>query len=371
MSTNIHRLTRRGLLRGMAASSVAALLPGCTRPARPGAECDPPSVSDIDWVLPDVARPVHFGVTDGEPVILGALAPGPQSPIAPPRPLLIYYPSASLTASRPILRPCVGRSPLVVFLHGDSGSIPDAGYHRRWHRISSSLARCGYVVAAPAHAPSPDPGDAALAAVARDVEWLRTHWSGSPWLDVRPASTSFVGHSWGALLAGRAASELPAAAFVSLGGGLPGSVVFNRLRTFPVPALYVYLDDSSPGSLAENLDGSWDDFAQPRWRAVYRGRHFDYLDPADSAPEQRGTECPHFPQAVADLVALFLGASVASLSQVDPDLRPPEVELTPRQHEFAVNHFNAIDALDHDRRCGIELAWATSAGAGSRILGMA
>ena len=50
----------------------------------------------------------------------------------------------------------------------------------------------------------------------------------------------------------------------------------------------MYLDNESPGSLAENLDGLWDGFAEPRWRAVYSGRHFDYLEPGSSGSEPRG-----------------------------------------------------------------------------------
>ena len=346
-------LTRRSLLGSFA---LAAVLPACTTPGLPGADCEPPSVNGIDWT-PDVAHPVawgeeHLGPADGAP-----------------RPLSIYYPSHRFIPPRPILRHCLAKWPLVLFLHGDPPqgltTAQRAAYHRLWWRVPVALARSGYVVAVPRHTANPNPSDAALAEVATDVEWLRTSWAGSPWI---ATSTSFIGHSWGAVLAGRAASELPAAAFVSLGGGLPGSPVANRLPTFPVPAFYMYLDNKSTGSLPENLDGMWDGFAEPRWRAVYSGRHFDYLDPGSSGSEPRGG-CDLIGGVAADLVALFFAANVQSLTQVPPDLSKPTPPLSEAQQALAIQHLTSVDRIGQSPGCRVDLAWRVVGQEGTRTLG--
>lgn len=347
-------VNRRTLL-GLAA---AAAVPACTRPGAPGEACVLPSVNGVDWT-PDVAHPVawgedHLGPADGAP-----------------RPISIYYPSHRFLPPRPILRHCLARWPLVLFLHGDPPqsvtAAQRADYHRLWWRVPVGLARSGYVVAVPRHTASPDPGDDALAAVASDVHWLRTSWRGAATIDVRPASTSYVGHSWGAILAARAASELPAAAFASLGGGLPGSSVQNRLPTFPVPAFYMYLDGDSPGSLAENLDGFWDAFAEPRWRAVYAGRHFDYLEPGSTGQEARGA-CSLVGGLAADLIALFIAANVQSLTRVPIDLRKPTPALTEAQQALAIQHLTSVDRIRQSPECRVELAWHVAGQQGMRRL---
>jgi hypothetical protein len=335
------------------------VLPGCTTPGPGGAACEPPLVNGIDWV-PDIAHPVawgedHLGPADGAP-----------------RPLSIYYPSHRFIPSRPLLRHCLVRWPLVMFLHGDPpqglSTTQRADYHRLWWRVPVALARSGYVVAVPRHTANPDPSDEALAALAADVAWLRTNWHGGSSLDVRPTSTSFIGHSWGAVLAGRAAAELPAAAFASLGGGLPGSPVANRLSTFPVPAFFMYLDNRSEGSLAENLDGIWAEIAEPRWRAVYRGRHFDYLDSGSSGSEARG-DCALIGGVAADLVALFIAANVQSLTRVPIDLKKPTPPLSDAQQALAIQHLTSIDRIGQSSGCRVDLSWRVSGEDGARTLG--
>ena len=260
----------------------------------------------------------------------------------------------------------------MLFLHGDPPQgltqAQRADYHRLWWRVPVGLAKSGYVEAAPRHIADPNPSDDALAELAMGVDWLRTNWKGSSSLDRRPTSTAFIGHSWGAGLAARAASELPAAAFVSLGGGFPGSPVANRLSRFPVPAFYVYLDNDSPGSLAENLDGLWDDFAEPRWRAVYRGRHFDYLEPASSGSEPRG-DCTLVGGVAANLVALFCAANIQSLTRVPVDLSKPAPPLTEAQQALAIQHLTSVDRIGLSSGCRVDLTWRLGGQEGTRTLG--
>lgn len=364
--------TRRSAIETIATATTIAALSGCKTTTIGAALCQPVNESGVDWLLPDVARPVHFGVTDGRPTFLAARVRGASAAVGgPPRPMLIYYPSAELTGARRMLRPCIGRFPLVMFYHGHHGGIGQANYNEKWRRICSTIASCGYVVAAPVHIPTLVPEDAALAAVARDVAWLRNEWWGAQWLDARPDSTSYIGHSYGALLACRAVTELPAAAFVSLGGVFLSSELQYRLKELTIPAFYAYVDGNSNGAFDEHLNVAWPGLSIPKWRAVYFGEHFDYLDPADTTAVPRGPSCPEFPQVMADLVTLFLGATFMSRTPVSYNLERPSVALAPQQQLFASDHFAALKAFEQSRSCAISLSWETSLehGAGTRKIG--
>ena len=89
----LHRGTlfdRRDFLRAAAGAALAAA--GCkSTPEPPGPDCDPPSVSGVDWI-PDVAHPVawgeeHLTTADGAPRIVSIYYPSPR--FIPPRPMLL------------------------------------------------------------------------------------------------------------------------------------------------------------------------------------------------------------------------------------------------------------------------------------------
>jgi len=181
-------LSRRQFL-GCAAAASATLLADCQNPGPPGPDCDPPNVSGVDWI-PDVAHPVAWGeerlTTDD-----GA-----------PRTLSVYYPSPRFIPPRPMLRSCLGRWPVVLFLHGQlpGGLSPAArdGYHRAWWRAPVALARSGYVVVVPRHSgllPQREEAPAMVAEAMRDVERCArsgTRRSGSPRASARPPSQATV-----------------------------------------------------------------------------------------------------------------------------------------------------------------------------------
>src|SRR5262249_17639686 len=98
------RVLSRPQFLGRASAASATLLAGCQNPGPPGPDCDPPNVSGVDWI-PDVAHPVAWGeerltTADGAP-----------------RTLSVYYPSPRFIPRRPMLRSCLGRWPVVLFLH--------------------------------------------------------------------------------------------------------------------------------------------------------------------------------------------------------------------------------------------------------------
>ena len=82
-------LDRREFLRTAVAGAALAAV-GCkTIPEPPGPDCDPPSVSGVDWI-PDVAHPVawseeHLTTADGTPRIMSIYYPSPR--FIPPRPI--------------------------------------------------------------------------------------------------------------------------------------------------------------------------------------------------------------------------------------------------------------------------------------------
>ncbi len=392
-------MSRRRLLGSLAAAPTLSLFPGCAELVEGvagGCPADPAASGDVTWI-PDVAHPVSWGVHDLT-TASGA-----------PRDMMIYYPAAlepepvigiettarrvvvgrdPLNTPRPMLKLCIGRWPVVVFLHG--GPPPNvpvlSGYYRQWWRLPSTLARCGYVVVVPNHVAYGDyeasPAD--IAAVMRDVDWVRTQWSEAEWVDQRPTSTALAGHSNGARLAGATILAHPEiGAFVSLSGGYAGWDRLSELPTIATPSFFMWakLRAPTPGVLAtnseEDLDivpprrGSaaasmWDELAMPKHAAVFEGHHFDYLD--DSGGWPRGA-CPHIGALAADLTALFISSNLASLTQVPLDLSPPQVQLTPNQQRYAQGHLSSFDQVRIDPRCKVELRWSVGGVTGSRALG--
>ncbi len=334
-------LHRRSLL-----ASPLALLPACN-PGETPAPCpaDPSAAGPVSWI-PDAGHPVawgeeHLTTADG-----------------PPANLSIYYPSARFVPPRPMLQRCAWRWPLVILLHGQPPSgVPFAGYHRAWWRIPVALARSGHVVLVPGHSPGPDTPASTVDPI---VEWLFNAWHGAPWVNRRIQSRAVIGHSYGALLAARYAAANPGiAALASLGG------VFTEVT--PSPAALLSAIPCTSFFMFAHRD-PYEDLEQPessplilktrvnRYACIYEGQHFDYLEPDFPGSFERGP-CPAIPQITADLLALFMGSQLHSLTQIPIDLRPPQPALTPAQEPFAIQWQQSQQRICNDRQCKVTLQW--------------
>jgi len=346
------------------------VLPGCADLVEVVAQScptDPTESGGVTWT-PDIAHPVFWGVQDLT-VASGA-----------PRNLRIFYPTVEgFTSAPPILKLCLVRWPVVLFLHGQPpAGIPTNGYHRRWWQLPAVLARSGFVVVVPSHLPAPPTEDAepAVAAALRDIDWVRTQWSDSTWVHKQPEFTAVAGHSWGAMLAARVAAARPAfAAFVSLSGPyLELGPALPSLTPVAAPSFLMWANGNGPGIDQEDLDGPnhlWDQLTQPRYSAVYQGEHFDYLPESDTGRAPRGS-CPAVGAVAADLAALFIAANIQvplSRTTVGVDLQPPRVSLTQRQEFFAGAHLQGLGRFQSQPGCRLDLRWVLGNGTGSRRLG--
>lgn len=347
---------RRRLLRALSAAPALTVLPGCADLLVDIAQScpkDPADSGGVTWI-PDVAHPVFWGVHDL------TTADGA------PRDMMVYYPAYKFQAP-PVLKVCVARWPVVIFLHGQVvGGTSIVGFHRKWWRLPSTLARCGYVVAVPNHNPGVIATTADIQAAMRDIDWVRNQWSGQDWVDKRPTSTAVAGHSNGAVLAAAVAAAHPEmAALVSLSGQhTPPDDIDVLLNGVAVPSFYMWTKRNP----AEDIDPYWNGFKPPKYAAVYEGEHFDYLDPADISGVPRGP-CPLIGAVAADLVSLFISSNLASLTQVPIDLSKPQVQLTPQQQIYAGGNLLSLDQINSEPGCSVDLRWNVHGVIGSRHLG--
>jgi pimeloyl-ACP methyl ester carboxylesterase len=360
-------LDRRDFLRA-AATGAALAAAGCkTIPEPPGPDCDPPSVSGVDWI-PDVAHPVAFGeehltTADGAPRIMS-----------------IYYPSPRFLPPRPMLRSCLGRWPVVLLLHGQPpggvSTSPADAYNRRFSRIAVALARSGYVVVAPLHTPRPTPENTStlIAEAQTDVDWVRNTWHEAKWVDRSSRSVTVVGHSFGGIEAARIAAGWPeVAALVSLSGTyLELNDVADLISSISCPSLFMF--SKTPGVEFELIEDNpnpvnnfWRTLPGDRYAAIFEGQHFDYLDASASGTAPRGP-CTQIGQLAADLTALFVASSVRSLTRVPIELRKPQVVLTDAQQALAIQHLPAIDK-DWGEVCKVQLKWRAGGQEGTRTIG--
>jgi alpha/beta superfamily hydrolase len=328
---------------------------------------DPAESGGIDWT-PDVLHPVAADsreITEAD----GA-----------PQAMRIYYPSHAFNDTHRILKLCLDRWPLVLFLHGLSPSPPcdsNTPNYLRWRRIPSLLAKSGYVVAVPNYnAVVPEANSPMIDHMLGVIDWLRTSWEDARWVDKRPTSVAVAGHSFGALLAARLAQKRPGmGAFIGLGGS------FNQLNTdghavlqsLALPSFFMWSDNLDLAPF-ENLDegGFWNDVPGPKHAAVHSGGHFDYVPAASSCGDPRG-DCAPIEPVAAELIALFLARHMPlarSASNIPINLVPPVVPLTPNQQFYGGGQFPGLKAMKSDRACkGITLRWVEEAVTGSRTLG--
>lgn len=185
------RFLDHGLRLGLGGAIATPWLSGCAM------DCTPP----IGWA-PTVLVPVFYGYQDFEPTG-GA-----------PTALRVFYPIIESSPQDAPTLTCLGRYPLALFLHGQCSQSPPN--YQSWFQLPATLARSGFVVVVPDldwqtnQRPweSADPQyDLALAV----VDWMHTTWSGRDWLS-GSSSLALVGHSYGALLAGRLAVDVSSTA---------------------------------------------------------------------------------------------------------------------------------------------------------------
>jgi pimeloyl-ACP methyl ester carboxylesterase len=363
---------RRRLLGGLGAATLLSLLSGCNedqiKKILDTCPSDPAVSAGINWV-PDVGHPVFWG------------AQNITTANGAPRSMMIYYPSIEgTTEAPPMLQLCIFRWPVVLFLHGQPPSTSTESYYQRWSHLGSVLARCGYVVVIPDYepvTPGNDYGPAITAAMA-DVNWVRTGWADAKWVDPRPDATAVAGHSYGAILAAKAAAAHPEiGALVSLSGGYhefhPALPVLQAVHA---PSLFTWAVDGTQLTLLaeENLDMPdplWDQLTQPKYAAVYKGEHFDYLATADADGAARGP-CSLIGPVAADLAALFISANVPvanSRTRVSVDLKPPQEEQSQKQQSFLGGHLSGLKQFQTKSGCTLNLRWKVGGATGSRHLG--
>jgi pimeloyl-ACP methyl ester carboxylesterase len=177
---------------------------------------------------------------------------------------------------RRILKHCLARWPVVLFLHGQE-PCTITNYNRTWTTIPASLARSGYVVIAPQHSRQLPQDNSGVPFVAGFIDWVRNTWEHARWTDKRRDAVAVVGHSYGALLAARVAtlrSDISACALLSG----PFAELNDRnslLSGLGRPTFYMF----SPTENFANVNdgGLWDSFEYPKYVAEFGGEHFDYI----------------------------------------------------------------------------------------------
>jgi len=316
---------------------------------------DCPTPPSVDWIV-DIAHPVFFGVEEG---------------VGAPRPMRIFFPSVR---DGTLLEPCLQSWPIVLFLHGmPPRRVSNSTWASVWTKLPATIARCGYVVAVPSHSAQQlesDPAATVAAAIA-DIEWLRSGWIGSQWIDKRPTSTVVAGHSYGALIAARTAAQHEVGALVSLSGPyIQDGASRQALRQVTAPCFFMW-GERGLTNQDDDLDQVmfWSNqLKQNRYAAVYQGEHFDYVDAVHTGDAPRGP-CAALGAAAADLAALFVAANIASLTAVGVDLRKPQVTLTPEQQVFAQDHLLGLDQFTGPG-CHMTLRWVVDGQTGARQFGL-
>jgi hypothetical protein len=258
----------------------------------------------------------------------------------------IYYPSEEGSVFGVPIRP--GTYPLVVFAHGqreargtDSESLlfgPEPGCpedstldHRRWSAVLHLLARCGFVVAAPALSDVIDSSEISAARLEAAIQWMRWEWEHRVvlWgreLFLDPDSTTFrqaasakspegydlgqfgvrhlgegvgarpvrpgmeiilpgmstnlglAGHSWGARACARVAvrGQVRVEAIASIAGSWDESEAISALIGARDPTLLMAgtLDQST----LSYLPALWGQLVRPKHQAAFQGvGHWDWF----------------------------------------------------------------------------------------------
>jgi acetyl esterase/lipase len=332
---------------------------------------------DIEWasvLCPEDpgADSVPFLVDVGRPVFWGFQDVGPDDGAT--RSMRIFYPSHDGSPpGAPVLKHCLQRWPIVLFLHGQPPEgVTSTNYHQSWEFPAAMLARAGYVVLVPSHSADLPQNDSfpGIQEALDDIAWVRTHWEDAKWVD--PTATAVVGHSYGAVLAARAAAaSSEVGALVSLSG--PYAELGDRvalLRTAGPPALLMWAEGDSLGHALEDLDqgGVWDQLAGPKYAIEFAGEHFDYLRLSTDASVPRGS-CLGLDVLAAEIATLFVARFVPvtlGRTEVPVDLRAPSLSLTDEERFFSGASW--LQYQDHAPTpdCPLDVRWDADGEVGSR-----
>ena len=315
----------------------------------------------IAW-RPTALAPVFYGYRD-----FGTAEGAPGD-------VRVFYPSLDGSpASSEILKDC-GKYPLVVFAHGHCNT--DNDHFLKWFEVPAQLARAGYVVAVPrlpeiAAGTSPLQANGDLAILRNLISWMRSHWSDRGVVAAPPA-TGLVGHSFGAGLAGRLATEGSVTAFASLSGSVARAI----REAISAPKLFVWGSGEFVPPGVALTDAEWASVGSPKHRAVVDDlEHWDYLPPGRTSCEVGRGPCGPF-WMTWDLVTMFLAnhlrpPAVSTLpSQIPESLVPPlPLTLTEDQQFFAGGWLSGFPAFaDEASTCQLTISWDTAGGAGTLTL---
>ena len=345
---------RRTFLRSLAAMAAVPVLGGLVTGCEHGESLCPDEPEDrggVDFV-PDAVRPVFHSRRD--------LVTSDGTAVR------IWYPTYDgVVVDAPLLKTCLPRRGLVLFLHGQGPCGEhrgaDSTYYQRWGDVARTLASIGYVVAAPrlpqGNLPGPDSADVGIA---RSVlRWLRTEWDGHEWLDRDPAALAIVGHSYGGIAGAHVAAVEPCRAFASLSTEFAVPDPAALVGAIPVPSLFVYGGGEDRLNVRDYFRWS----RQEACAVVYAGgRHFDYLTPRPGCEPDAGP-CPRG-RLTGDLLALFVSRhnpNGLERADVGIDLRIPQAQLSFREQFYAGSHHLAsIRQPSHD--CDVEVVWRATPG---------
>jgi len=362
-------ILRRQLLLTASALSPALALSGCDflrdlfRQIAETCPSDPAESGGVDWT-PDVLHPVFYGFQDH------------TSDDGAPSALRIWYPTyEGFTANPPILKLCLVRWPVVLFLHGQPPmSCSFADYFLRWYLLPAVLARSGYVVVVPSHdaALPAESGSPGVTIALNVIDWVRSGWEHRTWVDGRAEATAVAGHSYGALLAARVAQARPdISAYIGLSGGW-AELHGDGVQSIGAPSFFMWATGDPIGAAFEDLDalGLWSQIPAPKYAAVFPGEHFDYLRPWERCTFPRGS-CALIEAVAAELSALFIARYMPvglSQSNIPITLVPPDVTLTETQQFFAGGHLSGLSQIETEAQCSVDLRWVDGE-SGSRHLG--
>ena len=320
----------------------------------PAPEVDEPEEPPVSWT-PAPLTPVWSGFED--------FSPSDGAPMD----LRVWFPS--LTSGGSLLRDR-GRFPLIVLVNGQCRE--DSRPHLHWGPIATSLARSGYIVAAPdfggrIHFAS----QADFDRLDSSVQWVR---GTSPFSSVTfPFEIGIAGHSYGGLLAIRYAlrAALPPVSTVAVLGSAVSEDAENLdlLRDrFVGFRLFCWGGADLFGQVP---DRDWADAAGPGHAVrCSHANHWDCFPPSPPTPcatglAERGP-CADTSKLTTDVVTIFFGKYLhphlgpLPSNHMPNSLIPPPLTLTAEQLPFAEGHLEAFRELDDGTECSGDSRWRTS-----------
>jgi pimeloyl-ACP methyl ester carboxylesterase len=309
-------------------------------------------------------------------VFYGVRDYGPAS--GAPGNVRVFFPSLDgAVFDAPILEGCC-KFPLIVFCHGHCPG--DAEHYKKWFEIPAQLARSGYVVAVPqlpqvASGSHPSGADGDLALLESLVAWMRSGWEHAGVVMPAPA-TGIMGHSFGALLAGRFASNAGLSAYASLSGvwqDWPSGDL--PIFSMTMPKLFTWGDDLLDLFTSLDNGGLWGRVPVTKHRAVFPdAAHWDYLRPGKVPCETLRGSCDLVGPLAGDIVAAFFGKYLPPEcwphlpSCIPNSLKAKLRGLSVEQQFFAGGHLMSWSLIASRKGCSVSLGWQTATSTGSKTV---